>query len=206
MYPVSHYKERDERAVLAFVRRHPFAFLTGCGAAGVPVATQVPLLVEQEGDRTTLSGHLMRNTDHHEAFVLNSDVLAVFTGPHAYVSATWYSNPAVASTWNYMSVHARGVIRFVDSDGLESILQRSSLHFEGGNEQSPTVYDNLPASFKNKVIKAIVGFEIEVTRLDAVFKLSQDKDDHSIRNIIKELGQGAENDRLIAAEMEKRSG
>jgi transcriptional regulator len=80
----------------------------------LPMATQVPVLIdEREGDRLLLRGHMMKNTDHHRAFEKNNEALCVFSGAHTYVSARWYSNPQTGSTWNYMSVHARGKIRFL---------------------------------------------------------------------------------------------
>ena len=103
-----------------------------------------------------------------------------------------------------MSVHAHGNIRFLSREGLEAILRKSTLHFENNDTQSPTVFDNLPASFREKTLRAIVGFEIEVSRLDAVFKLSQDKDAESVKTIIDQLRTGDEDARRIAAEMDKR--
>ncbi len=134
----------------------------------------------------------------------NQNVLAVFTGANTYVSATWYSDPNLASTWNYMSVHARGVIRFLDTAGTEAVLQRTSLYFEKNDGESPTVYANLPAAFKQKVIKLIVGFEIDVVELRSVFKLSQDRDAKSYDNIIEKLTAQGERGREIAREMEAR--
>lgn len=93
MYDLPYHKERDEQVIQAFIEQHPFAFLTGCDAANKPVATQVPLFLEEKEGRIFLSGHIMKNTDHHKAFLQNENVLAVFTGNHTYVSATWYSNP-----------------------------------------------------------------------------------------------------------------
>lgn len=205
MYDLPYHKEHDEQVIEQFIARYPFAFLTGCDANNRPVATQVPVLLEKREGRKLLSGHIMRKTDHHKAFLHNNNVLVVFAGHHSYVSATWYSNPHVASTWNYMSVHARGTIRFLDGAALESILQKTSLHFEGYDQQSPTVYDNLPDEFKNKVMKAIVAFEIEVTEIDSVFKLSQNADAESYLNIIEKLQQQGEGGRVVAAEMEKRT-
>ncbi len=204
MYNLPWFRERDEQAIIAFIERYPFAFLSGCDANAKPVATQAPLFIESREGRWVLSGHIMKETDHHKAFLHNDNVLVVFNGPHTYVSATWYSDPRVASTWNYMSVHARGNIRFLDREGLEATLRKSTLHFENDDEQSPTVFDNLPSAFRQKVMHAIVGFEIEVSALDTVFKLSQDKDAESIRGVINQLKRGDEDARRIAAEMEKR--
>lgn len=146
----------------------------------------------------------MKNTDHHKAFLNNKNVLVVFTGHHTYVSGTWYSNPYTPSTWNYMSVHTKGLIRFLDDSALIDVLRMTTLHFENHNHQSTTIYDNLPSEYTQKLMKAIVAFEIEVKEMDTVFKLSQDRDAKSYDNIIKRLKQQAESGQVIAAEMEKR--
>jgi transcriptional regulator len=96
------------------MREHPFVFLTGVNEENKPVATQVPVFIDERDGKLFLTGHIMRNTDHHKALKKNPNVLAVFTGPHVYVSDTWYDDPQQASTWNYMSVHAKGTIRFGD--------------------------------------------------------------------------------------------
>jgi transcriptional regulator len=205
MYDLPHHKEKNQQIVKEFIEQHPFAFLTGCDSENKPVATQVPVFIEERDGRKFLSGHIMKNTTHHKAFCHNAQVLAVFTGRHTYVSATWYSNPSVGSTWNYMSVHAKGIIRFLDSDGLKDVLRKTSLHFENNNVQSATAFDNLPPEYTQRLLNAIVAFEIEVTALDHVFKLSQDRDAKSYQNIIEKLRQQDEDGRVIAAEMEKRT-
>ncbi len=204
MYDLPYHKEQNEEVIKAFIGQYPFAFLTGCDSENKPIATQVPLFIEELEGRKVLRGHIMKNTDHHKAFLSNENVLAVFTGKHTYVSGTWYSNPNTASTWNYMSVHAKGIIRFMDDQALEDILRMTSLHFEGGNHQSATVFDNLSSSFKKRVMGAIVAFEIEIKEMDTVFKLSQDRDAESYRNIIEKLREQDEDGRVIANEMEKR--
>ena len=120
------------------------------------------------------------------------------------VSGSWYSNPHTPSTWNYMSVHVKGRIRFLDDLELDDVLRRTSLHFEDQNEESPTVFDNLPEAFKEKARPMIVGFEVEVEDIDTVFKLSQDRDEKSYQNIIDKLREQGHDGRVIAAEMEAR--
>lgn len=205
MYDLPYHKDKNPEVVKEFIDQHPFAFLTGCDAENKPVATQVPVFIEERDDRKFLSGHIMKNTTHHKAFIHNQNVLAVFSGKHTYVSATWYSNPYVGSTWSYMSVHAKGIIRFLDSDGLKDVLRKTSLHFENNNTQSSTSFDNLPPEYTNRLLNAIVAFEIEVLELDHVFKLSQDRDAKSYQNIIEKLRAQDEDGRFIAAEMEKRT-
>ncbi|MFY0598521.1 MAG: FMN-binding negative transcriptional regulator [Cyclobacteriaceae bacterium] len=204
MYNLPYHKEQDEQIIEEFVAKYPFAFVTGCDSENRPIATQVPVFVEKIDGKKVLRGHIMKNTDHHKAFSYNENVLAVFTGKHTYVSGTWYSNPNSPSTWNYMSVQMKGMIRFLDDNALEEVLRMTSLHFEDQNEQSTTVFDNLPSEFKQRVMGMIVAFEIEVKEIDTVFKLSQDRDAESYQNIIQKLKEQNEDGRVIAAEMEKR--
>src|SRR6187431_3035592 len=100
MYNLPYFKEGDKEVIFKFIDEHPFAFIAG-SLDGKPVATQIPVFIEEEAGRIILRGHIMRNTDHHKAFLQNPNVLVVFSGAHTYVSATWYSDPSQASTWNY---------------------------------------------------------------------------------------------------------
>ncbi len=203
MYDLPHHKEKNHQEVIQFMKDHPFVFITGSDAANKPVATQIPVFIDEKDGKYFLTGHIMRNTDHHKAFEQNKNVLAVFTGPHTYVSATWYTKP-VGSTWNYMSVHAHGTIRFGDTDELRSILQRLTLHYENGNAASTTVFDNLPAEYTERMMKAIVPFEIEINDLQHVFKLSQDRDKESYENIIMQLEKQDAAGKYIAGKMRER--
>lgn len=203
MYDLPHHKEDDQEEIIRFMKDHPFIFLTGSDATNKPVATQVPVFIDEKDGKYFLTGHIMRNTDHHKAFEQNKNVLAMFTSPHTYVSATWYTKP-VGSTWNYMSVHAHGTIRFGDKDELKSILQRLTLHYENGNTASTTVFDNLPGEYTDRMMKAIVPFEIEINDLQHVFKLSQDRDEKSYDNIIQQLNKQGGDAKWIANVMEKR--
>jgi transcriptional regulator len=205
MYDYPHYKEHDREKIIDFMRAHPFITLIGCTNNNRIEVTQLPVLIEEKERKIFLHGHMARKSDHHKALEENSNVLALFTGPHSYVSGTWYAgNPQQASTWNYISVHARGRLSFLGEEELIGLLKRLSLHFENGNVNSSTVYDNLPDEYKSKLVKAIVAFEIEVTELENVFKLSQNRDEKSYDNIIAELKKQEGDAKLIAEIMEVR--
>ncbi len=204
MYHFSYFKENDRKVLLDFIENHPFAFLTGSDHAGHQVATQIPVLVEERNGELYLQGHFMRKTDHHKAFIENPKALVVFTGPDTYVSASWYSNPQIGSTWNYMSVHVSGEMRFMSEEELVQLMRKTTLKFERGNTQSPTVFDNLPDAFLSKMLPAIVGFEIRAERIENVFKLSQNRDEASYSNIIARLEALGGDSALIALEMKKR--
>ena len=206
MYNLSYFKEPDKQVLLQFMEEHPFAFLTGSTAAGKQVATQIPILLEERDNKLYLQGHIMRKTDHHLALLENPEALAVFTGAHTYVSASWYTTPQIGSTWNYMSVHVSGKLRFLPDEGLIQLMKKLTLRFENNNTSSPTIFDNLPDSFLSKMLPAIIAFEMEAEEVKNVFKLSQNRDEASYRNIIKQLEGNDEkgNSALIADEMKSR--
>ena len=204
MYNFSYFKEKDKQTILNFLEEHPFAFMTGSFSSGEQVATQIPILIEERNGELFLQGHIMRNTDHHKAFVENPNALIVFTGSSTYVSASWYSNPQIGSTWNYMSVHVKGKINFMSPEELIQFMRKLTLKFEKGNAASQTFYDNLPENFLSKMMPAIVGFEIKADKLENVFKLSQNRDEISYDNIISKLESQGSNSAIIANEMKKR--
>jgi transcriptional regulator len=203
MYSLPYFTESDRNKVIAFMRAHPFATLCGVDGEGKPVATQIPVFIDEKDGEIFLSGHIMKNTDHHKAFEVNPTVLALFTGPHTYVSASWYTEQKTASTWNYITVHARGEMKYTDHQALLDILKRTTDHFEN-NPHSPSNFDQLPHDYVEKLSNAIVAFEIKVGELDNVFKLSQNRDDTSYHNIIDHLKQGDADSQRIAEEMAKR--
>jgi len=203
VYDLPYFKESDQQTVLDFIRAHPFAMLIG-SCQDQPIATQVPVLIhESDGSRLFLRGHMMRNTDHHKAFAQNKEALCVFSGAHTYVSARWYSNPQTGSTWNYMSVHARGKICFLGEPELLKILEQLTAQFEN-DEDSPALFRHLPKAYVNSLKSAIIAFEIEVRTLENVFKLSQNRDESSYERIIRELNAQGGDGRIIADEMSKR--
>ncbi len=204
MYNFSYFKEKDQQAILEFIEAHPFAFLTGSTLLGEQVATQIPVIFEERNGELYLQGHLMRNTDHHKVFVENPNALLVFTGPSCYVSASWYTNPHIGSTWNYMSVHIGGQLTFMQQEDLKLFMRKLTLKFEKGNTQSLTFYDNLSDQYLSKMMPAIVGFEIRADKIENVFKLSQNKDKESYQNIISKLNEQVGNSASIATEMSKR--
>lgn len=202
MYKFSYYTEQDDEKVIAFMKENAFALITGTGEK-YPVATQIPLHIKVVDGKIFLEGHMMRKTDHHLAFEKNNNVLVLFTGPHCFVSANWYTDPSIGSTWNYMTVHAKGKISFVDEVATAQMVKVLSDRYVG--TQSAASFDSLSKDYINHMVKAIVGFSIEVESLDNVFKLSQNRDEASQKNIIEQLKKrGDGNSIAVAEEMERR--
>jgi len=204
MYNLTYFKEKEKQTLVKFMEDNRFAFMTGSFLSGIQVATQIPVLLEERNGELYLQGHIMRNTDHHKAFVENPNALLVFTGPNCYVSASWYSNPQVGSTWNYMSVHVGGQVSFMANEELIQFMRKLTLKMEKGNKQSLTFIDNLPEQYVDKMMPAIVGFEIRAEKMENVFKLSQNRDEKSYLNIISKLEEQGGSSALIAEEMIKR--
>ena len=203
MYKLPHFTEKDQQVVIEFMKKNPFAMLIG-NRKNKSYATQVPLLIDEKDNKLFLTGHMMKKQDHQLAFEKNPDILAVFTGAHTYVSASWYHNPHQASTWNYMSVHVRGILTFLDEQGLADALRRLTLHYENQNPDSPTVFDNLPEDYRRRLMKSIIAFEIEVYNVENVFKLSQNRDELSYDHIVDKLSVQDADGKKIAEEMNKR--
>jgi len=200
MYNIPYFKEKNFNTVLDFMKAHPFIVLNGVDANGLPVATQVPVLLEIDGETLVLKGHIMRQTDHHKAFVAKPDLLCLFVGPNAYVSSSWYTTQQVASTWNYATVHARGKIEFLDHEALLDILEETTAFFEN-NPASPVLFKHLPDTYIEQMSKAIVAFKIEITSIEHVFKLSQNRDAASFENIIQKLKEQSNLGAIGVAEM-----
>lgn len=115
MYKLPYFTDTDDQKFVEMMQKNPFAFITGI-LNGFPVATHIPLQVEKQNATLILTGHIMTGTDHHKAFLQNENVLVIFTGPHCYVSASWYVKKNVASTWNYMDVQIKGKVKFTDHE------------------------------------------------------------------------------------------
>jgi len=201
MYNIPYFKAASSDSVIKLMGEFPFAVLMGVDKYLKPVATQVPLSVEQREERLFLKGHIMRNTSHHLAFESNVNVMALFHGPHAYISAEWYENKEQASTWNYLSVQAAGLIKFLGDNELLEILKNTTNRFE--KKDSPSSFESLPETYVGKHLKAIIGFEIQVISLDHTFKLSQNKDENTFNAILTNLDQGDEQSRAMAFQMRK---
>lgn len=202
MYSIPEFTVTDKERIVEFIKAHPFALLTGNSKEGFPQATQLPLHVYYKNDEIYLGGHLMANTDHHRAFFQFNKLLIVFTGPQAYISASWYTKPNVASTWNYITVYAQGEIMF--SDDSETIKELKRITDEYEKPSSKASFSTMPSDYVNRMAKAVAAFEIKVSSFHAVFKLSQNHNLETRKSVINELRKRNEGDDFkLSIEMEK---
>jgi len=202
MYNVPHFKAANEKEVIDFMHAHPFIILCGADKDNKPVATHIPVLFEERDGKLFLLAHVMRKQGHTLAFEHNQNVLAIFYGPHTYVSASWYTDQKMASTWNYQAVHVNGILKFLEKENLREILTKLTDTFEN-NPHSPSLVKNMDEDYVEKSMKAIIAFEIEVVSIQHVFKLSQNRDEKSYENIITHLNEQDAEAKAVAEIMEK---
>jgi transcriptional regulator len=181
MYLPAHYRESRPEVLHEFVRRHPLATLVTRTAAGID-ANHIPMeLVVDAGAPPRLRGHVARANPLWREALAGEPVLAIFTGAAGYVTPSWYPSKRehgkVVPTWNYAAVHARGPIRFVaDADWLRALVGSLTDAHER-SRAAPWKVDDAPADYVEGMLRAIVGFEIEVQELLGKFKSSQNKDE-----------------------------
>jgi transcriptional regulator len=168
------FTEARPEVLIAHIERHDFGLLISHGPAGL-VASHIPFLVEREDDGLHLVGHLARPNPQVAELSDGGAVLAIFSGPHAYISPGWYASGPAVPTWNYVDVHAYGTLRLIDDvDWLRVVLRRLSDRHEGRSAERWKMQD-LPEPYMSGMMKGIIGLDIAVARLEGKYKLSQNR-------------------------------
>ena len=202
VYLPQHFKEERPSELAAFMAQHPFATVVTAGADG-PVASHLPLLYDEA--RLVLVGHVAKPNPQVEHLRAGVTALAIFHGPHAYVSPRWYEVHPAVPTWNYAAVHATGrVASFDDPERLAEVVRRLSDVFEAG-AAAPWRAADLPEPYFRGMLKGIVGFELAIERLEGKFKLSQNRQERDRARVAEALGASEDpGDRAVAALMRRR--
>lgn len=186
MYTPEHFAEDDIEALLQLIRSAPFATLISGDGAAAPQVTHLPLVVEGAGSDWRLLGHMARANPHWQAFAAGAVSTAIFQGPHAYVSPTWYDDPnRSVPTWNYAVVHVSGRPRVVEEDRALEILRISSKLFQEGVGEAWGIDDS--GEFVAGRLRAIVAFELVPDQIQGKFKLSQNRSDADRARVIDRL-------------------
>jgi transcriptional regulator len=198
MYIPKLYREDDWQEILEFISQNNFGVLVTHDGQK-PIASHLPFEIFETDEVLTIYGHMSRANPQWRSFG-GQEALIIFQGAHTYISPRWYNHVNVP-TWNYMVVHAYGCPRLLEGLELESLLSR----LVQKHEQS-TGYrlESLPQDFVQKEMKGVTGFVINVTRLEAAFKLSQNRDNEDYQTIIRQLDErGDEMSHQIASAMRK---
>ncbi|MBX3505032.1 MAG: FMN-binding negative transcriptional regulator [Parvibaculum sp.] len=172
MYVPPRFAQNDREECLALIEREPFGLLVTVEGEA-PFATHLPFLVERREDEVVLLSHMARANPQWRFFRDGGEALAIFQGPHGYISPAWYATPNRVPTWNYIAVHAYGVPRILDAPGAaHTALAALTHHFESRRD-APWTMAALDEREAEKLVAALVVFELPVVRLDGKWKLGQ---------------------------------
>ena len=189
MYIPEHFRVEDRVTALAFMRANPFAILVSNTEAG-PFATHVPVVLRESGDHLTIRGHVAKTNPHWQSLQNDATCLMIFHGPHAYISPSNYDTREAVPTWNYGAVHAYGTAKtFAEPEQLLSILHDLIPTFDAAYEQQ---WASLNDAYRQRMLSHIVGFEIAVTKIEAKFKLSQNRTRKEQQQVIDSLNAASD--------------
>jgi transcriptional regulator len=200
LYVPKHFQETDWIEIRKVIEANSFATLVSCNG-GIPTATHVPLrLVEADG-HAKLQGHVSRANPHWRLLESGDKTLAIFAGPHSYVSPRWYDHVNVP-TWNYIAIHVYGKPRLItDAAELRRVMEYLVDAYEGNTEAANRyTLESLPADYLKSQMNGIVGFEISVDEVQASFKLSQNRNVGDYDNVIAELNKSPDQNAQAVAE------
>lgn len=199
MYVPEHFKETNPKRISALIEGNSFGMLV-TAPDGLPFVSHLPFIFDPAaGSNGKLLCHMARANPQWQHFSSCGEVLTIFQGPHAYVSPSWYSSPGVP-TWNYAVVHLRGKPRFIESDSeLEALVEQLTLAYES---HMPSPWKpNLAGERRTKLLNMIVGFEIEVTDIQAKFKLSQNRPPEDQQSVVEKLSQSSNQTEVAVAKL-----
>lgn len=199
MFIPKYFRINDLGKIEEFIRKNSFAILISV-ENDVPLATHIPVELEKDGKgKNVLRGHVARGNPQWKSFKNSGKVLVIFSGPHHYISSSWYNHVNVP-TWNYVAVHISGRIKIVDGAALYRSLNSLVEKYESASA-NPVNMESMTDDVHQQM-KGIVGFEIEIETIEGKWKMSQNRDDEDFGNIIEQLEKlNTEKARLVAAEM-----
>ena len=201
MYIPEIYKNENFKEIKDFIQKNSFGILVNL-TDGKLWATHIPLeLDKNEQGEDVLYGHISKENPQWKSFVSNNEILAIFSGPHSYISSSWYDHENVP-TWNYLAVHIYGTLKIIKGKAVINSLKKLIDKYETPSE-NPIAIENLSKETMRE-IQGIVAFEITINEIQAVTKLSQNRDDKNYKNIISELEKTKQTNSIaIAKEMSK---
>jgi len=200
MYTPPYNRMENRAEIVDLMRAHNFCLLV-TGAGGELHGSHLPCLVDERGDRMVIELHMAKANPQWQQF-FDDEVLVVFSGPHAYVSPRWYARAPAVPTWNYAAVHAYGTVAVVDDRQAKHAAQRRLVAAHDPDWLAE--FDGLAQDYLDPMLSAIVVFEVAVTRLDARWKLSQNRGRREQDLVIENLARGAAaGDQALAALMRK---
>jgi transcriptional regulator len=203
MYIPEFNRVRDRADTVSFVQANPFAILISASDTG-PLATHIPILARDAGDQVVLHGHVAKANPHWRLLENGQESLAIFHGPHAYISPSLYEHRESVPTWNYATVHVYGHARVVTDAARLLEEMREIIH--AFDPAYFAQWSSLSDKFRYGMLKQIVGFEMVATRIEAKFKISQNRTKADQAAVIESLGQSTDSAAVGIAELMKKQG
>lgn len=199
MFIPEHYKNNDLKEIHSFLKNNSFGILINT-IEGKPWGTHIPLeLGKNKEGKDVLVGHIAKANLQSKNLIDCDEVLCIFNGPHSYVSSSWYQKEEVP-TWNYIAVHVYGTVKIQTQEELLNALHELVDKYEKASEHPISITDMSKKTMKQ--VTGIIGFEILITDIQAVNKLSQGRS-HDHPKIIEELEKQGPSEKAIASEMKK---
>lgn len=187
MYTPSSFKEENPDVLFELIEEHNFGIIFS-QHQDQPEATHLPFLVHrQKGKQGTLIAHFAKANKHWKKLDEAKDVLVVFQGPHSYISPAWYKNRAEVPTWNYATVHVFGKPKVIEDAAELNKMVKELTHFHEDQENTGWKLDEVPKKDYNTDLKAIVGLEIEISKMEGKFKFNQNKSDKDQKSVIANM-------------------
>src|SRR5688572_13356553 len=200
MFVPKYAQKNDVAEIKEFIKQNGFGILISQSSQKL-MATHIPLQFSQ--DESRLLGHISKANPQWRKFESDAQVLAIFSGPHSYISSSWYDHENVP-TWNYIAAHVYGSIRIIEGDELYEALKHLVDKYEASSAR-PVSMETMSAEYVRKSMQGVVGFEITISAIEAAYKLSQNRDQKNHLHIIHELEKRNDPGSLqIANEMKKR--
>lgn len=202
MYVPRKFQPPSLKSVYSFIKENGFATLVS-SAKSMPIATHTPLMYTNDEDgQEYLVGHISMANEQREVIQQGAPCLAIFMNHHSYISPTWYDHVNVP-TWNYVAVHVSGVFEELTPEELLSSLHDLVSKYEGSSQAAFSISD-MPEDMLKRELRGVIGFRIKVDKIEASYKLSQNRNDTSYYTVIEELEKkGDEFSQLIADEMKR---
>lgn len=198
MYIADGFQNENEQEITEFLKTNSFGILIN-QVDGKPWATHIPLEldVNEKGEKV-LFGHIAKENPQWKSFASDDKILAVFSGPHAYISSSWYDHENVP-TWNYIAVHVYGTIKIIEGEAMLASLKKLVDKYESASENPIRIEDLSKRTMMQT--RGIVAFEILIEDIQAVKKMSQNRHEKDYANIISELEKTAKPDTIAVAEI-----
>lgn len=201
MYIPNIYKNENQEEIESFIHDNGFAILVNT-TNGKPWATHIPLLLEKNKFGTDiLTGHISLLNPQAESLKSDEEVLVIFSGAHSYISSSWYDHENVP-TWNYLAVHVYGKVTILNHEQAVESLKRLVDKYEK-NSEKPIRVEELSEKTMREA-KGITAFEIEISDVQAIKKMSQNRDEKNYKNIISELEKTNDNQSIDVANVMKK--